>query len=69
VIRTFRCKDTRCVFEAGPPKRFRAMEIAATRKLALPDAAKTPDFLRLPPGTRPEALEGTWAGPWSIRIK
>ena len=68
MIQTFRCKDTRSVFEGRHPKRFRAIEVVATRKLAMLDAAKTLDFLRSPPGNRLEALKGERVGQWSIRI-
>jgi proteic killer suppression protein len=56
MIRRFRCKDTQAVFEGGDPRRLRAIETVATRKLAMLDAAKTPDFMRSPPGNRLEAL-------------
>jgi len=68
MIRTFRCKDTQALFEGGHPKRFRAIETVATRKLAMLDAAKTLDFMRSPPGNRLEALRGDRAGQWSVRI-
>jgi proteic killer suppression protein len=68
VIQTFRCKDRQAVFEGGHPKRFRAVETVATRKLAMLDAANTLDFLRSPPGNRLEALKGNRAGQWSIRL-
>jgi len=68
MIRTFRCKDTQALFEGGHPKRFRAIETVATRKLAMLDAAKTLDFMRSPPGNRLEALKGDRAGQWSVRI-
>jgi proteic killer suppression protein len=68
MIRRFRCKDTQTLFEGGHPKRFRAIETVATRKLAMLDAAKTLDFMRSPPGNRLEALKGDRAGQWSVRI-
>lgn len=68
MIRRFRCKETQALFEGGHPKRFRAIETVATRKLATLDAAKTLDFMRSPPGNRLEALSGDSAGQWSVRI-
>ena len=68
MIRSFRCKDTQALFEGGYPKRFRAIETTATRKLAMLDAAKTLDFMRSPPGNRLEALKGKREGQHSIRI-
>jgi proteic killer suppression protein len=56
------------LFEGSHPKRFSAIEKAATRKLAMLDAAKTLGFLRSPTGNRLEALEGGRAGQWSVRI-
>jgi proteic killer suppression protein len=68
MIRSFRCKDTQALFEGRHPKHFRAIEMVATRKLAMLDAAKTLDFMRSPPGNRLEALRGDRAGQWSVRI-
>ena len=56
------------MFEGRHPKRFRAIEMVATRKLAMLDAAKTLDFIRSPQGNRLEALRGDRAGQWSVRI-
>jgi len=56
------------LYEGRHPKRFRAIETVATRKLAMLEAAKTLEFLRSPPGNRLEALKGKRAGQWSIRI-
>jgi proteic killer suppression protein len=68
VIQSFRCRDTQALFEGRHPRRFRAIETVATRKLVMLHAATTLDFLRSPPGNRLEALRADRAGQWSIRI-
>lgn len=68
MIQSFRCKDTRILFETGRSKRFGAIAKVATRKLAQLDAAETLEFLASPPGNRLEALHGDRAGQHSIRI-
>jgi len=68
LIRSFRCPDTRALYEAGESRRFASILKVATRKLALLDAAATLDFLRSPPGNRLEALRGDRVGQYSIRI-
>jgi proteic killer suppression protein len=68
MIQSFRCKQTRELFEGGNPDRFRAFKNAAVRKLTQLDAAQTLDFLRSPPGNRLEALKGDRQGQYSIRI-
>jgi proteic killer suppression protein len=68
MIRGFRCKDTQALFEGRHPKRFRAIETVATRKLAMLDVAKTLDFMRLPLGNRLRALRGDRAGQGGVRI-
>lgn len=44
------------------------MQGKAFNKLSLPEAAKTLDDLKIPPGNRLEALKGDRAGQMSIRI-
>ena len=68
MIRSFRCADTRKLFENGKSKKLTAIRIVATRKLAMLDAAETLDFLRSPPGNRLEALDGDRRGQHSIRV-
>ena len=68
MIQSFRCAETQALFEGEHPRRFRAIQSVAERKLAQLDAAKTLDFLRSPPGNRLEALRGDRAGQYSIRV-
>ncbi|MDO8206780.1 MAG: type II toxin-antitoxin system RelE/ParE family toxin [Gallionella sp.] len=68
MIKSFSCKDTQSLFEGLNPRRFRAIQTVAERKLTQLDAAVTLDFLRSPPGNRLEALQGNRKGQWSIRV-
>jgi proteic killer suppression protein len=68
MIKSFNCKDTQSLFEGSNPRRFRAIQEVAERKLTQLDAAATLDFLRAPPGNRLEALRGDRKGQWSIRV-
>ena len=68
MIRSFRCTDTRTLFETGRSRRFGTIADVAMRKLAQLDAAETLEFLRAPPGNRLEALKGNRSGQYSIRI-
>jgi proteic killer suppression protein len=68
MIQSFRCKQTRSLFEGGDPSRFRAFKDSAIRKLTQLDAAQTLEFLRSPPGNQLEALKGDRKGQYSIRI-
>jgi proteic killer suppression protein len=68
VIRSFRCRETRRLFETGQSRRFSAILSVAERKLAQLNAAETLDFLRSPPGNRLEALKGDREGQYSMRI-
>ena len=68
MIKSFRCPDTRALFETGKSRRFSGIAQVATRKLAQLDAAETLDFLRAPPGNRLEVLRGDRAGQHSMRV-
>jgi proteic killer suppression protein len=68
MIRGFRCRDTRTLFETGRSRRFAAIASLATRRLVQLDAAETLDILGAPPGNRLDALRGDRRGQWSIRI-
>ena len=68
MIKSFSCKDTQALFEGKSPRRFRAIQAVAERKLTQLDAAATLDFLRAPPGNRLEALKGRREGQHSIRV-
>ena len=68
MIKSFSCKDTLALFEGSNPRRFRAIQTVAERKLTQLHAAATLDFLRAPPGNRLEALQGNRKGQWSIRV-
>ena len=68
MIQGFRCRDTQALFETGKSRRFSDVLAVATRKLTMLDAAQTLEFLKSPPGNRPEALNGDRSGQHSIRI-
>ncbi|HUL12182.1 MAG TPA: type II toxin-antitoxin system RelE/ParE family toxin [Methylococcaceae bacterium] len=68
MIRTFRCKDTEALFSGGSPRRFRAFQARAERKLQMLDSASAIEDLRSPPGNRLEKLFGDRDDQWSIRI-
>jgi toxin HigB-1 len=69
VIRSFRDNETERVFRGlgsavFPP----SIQRSARRKLQQLDQARRLSDLRSPPGNRLEALRGSRAGQWSIRI-
>jgi proteic killer suppression protein len=68
MLQSFRCDDTKELFESGKSKRFASIKAVAERKLQMLDSAATLDFLRSPPGNRLEALAGRRKGQHSIRI-
>jgi proteic killer suppression protein len=68
MIRSFRDRDTELLFNDEAPRRFRAIDRVARRKLLYLDAAGRLEVLRSPPGNRLEALRGDRAGQHSIRV-
>ncbi len=68
MIQSFKCKETLALYEGKNPRRFRALQSVAERKLSQLDAAQTLDFLKAPPGNHLEALKGNRKGQHSIRI-
>lgn len=69
MIRSFRCEETRKVFEGDRSRRLPPdIQQVAHRKLLLMDAAGRLDDLRMPPGNRLEVLAGNRSGQHSLRI-
>ena len=68
MILSFRCKDTRDLYETGSNRRFASVARIALRKLDMLAAATMVETLRVPPGNRLEQLHGDRKGQWSIRI-
>ena len=68
MIKTFADKQTQTLFEGKSPRKYRAFQQQAEKKLQMLDMAVTLDFLRSPPGNRLEALSGDREGQHSIRI-
>ncbi|MCY1290247.1 Toxin HigB-1 [compost metagenome] len=68
MILSFRCQETRTLFETGDSRRWRNILNVATRKLVMLHTATELRDLRSPPGNRLEQLAGNRAGQYSIRI-
>ena len=68
MIKSFRCKDTDALFHDAVVPRFRAIERVARRKLLYLNQARTLTDLKVPPGNHMEALKGSRAGQYSIRV-
>jgi len=68
MIKSFRCPDTRGLFETGKTRRWSGVGRVAQRKLAMLHTARELRDLASPPGNRLEALKGERLGQYSIRI-
>ena len=68
MIQSFKCKQTKALFNGKQPKAFASFEKAAARKLLMLDAACELEGLRSPPSNRLEALKGKRSGQYNIRI-
>lgn len=67
-ILSFKCAETRALFELNRVRRFVSIERVALRKLKQLDLASRIEDLRAPPGNRLETLKGDRKGQWSVRI-
>lgn len=69
MIKSFRDRDTKRLFERQPVRRLGTeVHRMALRNLRILDAAMSLADLRVPPGNRLERLRGDRAGQHSIRI-
>ncbi|MGC9451305.1 MAG: type II toxin-antitoxin system RelE/ParE family toxin [Oceanipulchritudo sp.] len=69
MIQSFRCQETRRVFEGEFSRKLpTAIQQVAHRKLLQLEIADTLDDLRIPPANRLEALHGRRKNQYSIRI-
>ncbi|MGK8207935.1 type II toxin-antitoxin system RelE/ParE family toxin [Burkholderia cenocepacia] len=68
MIQSFKCKDTRQLFETGRCRRFANIADVAMRRLTQLDNAATLDAMKSPPGNRFEPLKGDRVSQYSVRI-
>jgi len=68
LIRSFKDRDTEALAKGERVRRFANIARAARRKLRQLEITGRLDDLRVPPGNRLEALRGSRAAQYSIRI-
>ncbi|ADE14312.1 plasmid maintenance system killer [Nitrosococcus halophilus Nc 4] len=68
MIKSFRCQETQRLFETGKSRRWQSIRKVAERKLVQLNNARELRDLASSPGNQLEALEGSRAGQYSIRI-
>jgi proteic killer suppression protein len=68
MIRSFRCEETKAIFDRKGSRKFRTIEKSAYVRLLRLDAAQILQDLAAIRGNRLEALAGDRAGQHSIRV-
>ena len=68
VIESFKCAETEALSKESPVRRFASIATVARRKLRQLEVAAQLDDLRIPPGSRLEALKRDHVEQYSIRI-
>ncbi|WP_455827611.1 type II toxin-antitoxin system RelE/ParE family toxin [Pseudomonas graminis] len=68
MIRSFKCAETKSLFETGRTRRWSAILSVVERKLSMLNAAVELADVRSPPANRLEPLYGDREGQHSIRI-
>jgi toxin HigB-1 len=68
MVRSFKCENTEALSKGHKVKKFFNIANVARRKLRQLEIANRLEDLRIPPGNRLEALNGSRSGQYSIRI-
>ncbi|MDY7000634.1 MAG: type II toxin-antitoxin system RelE/ParE family toxin [Thermodesulfobacteriota bacterium] len=69
MIKSFQCRETEKIFALRFSRKLpENIQQTALRKLRMLDSARSLGDLRIPPANRLEALKGSRAGSFSIRI-
>lgn len=68
MIKSFKCRDTKSLYNNIFVAKFKSIEKIVRRKLEILDAVERLDSLRVPPSNRLEKLRGDRQGTYSIRV-